>query len=108
MERRAESASTFCVLNKIMETITKGKKKRRRQGKAWLKDYKRENILHAYRRKFKIPLITAINDLESLGVPFDRVEVARIKIDRHCCGEQQINKKALAELHSIISMDSAN
>ena len=91
-----------------METITKGKKKRRRQGKAWLKDYKGKNILHAYRRKFNIPIIAAINDLESLGVPLDRVEVARIKIDRHCCGEQQINKKALAELHSIISMDSVN
>jgi len=91
-----------------METITKGKKKRRRQGKAWLKDYKGRNILHAYKCKFKIPLITSINDLESLGVPLDSVEVARIKIDRHYNGDQQINKRVLAELHSIISMDSDN
>ena len=89
-----------------METITKEKKKRRRQGEAWLKDYKGKNILHAYRRKFKIPLITAINDLESLGVPIDSVEVARIKIDRHCYGEQQINKNDLADLRSIVSKDS--
>ncbi|MCP4551189.1 MAG: hypothetical protein GY834_03910 [Bacteroidetes bacterium] len=81
---------------------TKAKKKRRIKGKKWVKEYKGNNILHAYKRKFKIPLISAINDLESIGVPLNEAEVAQIKIDRHYNGQQQINQNDLAELNSII------
>lgn len=81
---------------------TKAKKKRRSHGRAWVRECQGSDILHAYRRKYKIPLITAINDLESMGVPLNAAEVAKIKVDRHHNGEQQINKKTLAELNRII------
>ncbi len=84
----------------VMET--KAKKKRRTRGKAWVREYQGSDILHAYRGKYKIPLITAINDLESMGVPLNAAEVARVKVNRHHNGEQQINRKTLAELNRTI------
>ncbi len=83
--------------------VTKKKKKRRAEGKSWVKEYKGNNILHDYKRKFKIQLIAAINDLQSLGVHLNEAEVARIKLERHYNGEQQINKKTQEYLKSIIS-----
>jgi hypothetical protein len=87
--------------------VSKKKKKRRGQGNNWVKEYKGNNILHDYKRKFKIQTITAINDLQSLGVRLDEAEVARIKLDRHHNGEQQINKKALEYLSSIIDRNNS-
>ena len=81
---------------------TRAKKKRRSQGKAWAREYQGKNLLHAYRREFGIPLIAAINDLESIGVPLNTAEVAQIKIDRHHNGQQQVSRKTLAELSRII------
>jgi hypothetical protein len=86
--------------------VSKKKKKRRGQGKNWVNEYKGNNILHAYKRKFKIQTITAINDLQSLGVHLDEAEVARIKLDRHHNGEQQINKKTREYLRSVIQRNN--
>jgi len=81
---------------------SRAKKKRRSQGKAWVREYQGRNILHAYKREFQIPLITAINDIESMGVALNTVEVAQIKIDRHHNGQQQVNRRTLAELNRVI------
>ena len=87
---------------------SKKKKNRRAQGKSWVKGYKGKNIIHDYKRKFKIQTITAINDLQALGVHLDEAEVARIKLDRHYNNEQQINKKTLEYLNSIIDRNSSD
>ena len=50
---------------------TKAKQKRRRQGKKWVSEYKGRNIIHAYKSRFKVPVIAAINDLKALGVKLD-------------------------------------
>jgi len=87
--------------------VSKKKKKRRGQGKNWVKEYKGNNILRDYKRKFKIQTITAINDLQFLGVRLDEAEVAQVKLDRHYYGEQQINKKTLEYLSSIIDRNNS-
>ena len=88
--------------------LKKKKKKRRGQGKNWVKEYKGNNILCDYKRKFKIRTITAINDLQSLGVALDEAKVAQIKLDRHCYGEQQINNKTREYLRTIINRDNCD
>ena len=85
---------------------TKVKKKRRQEAKSWVKEYQGSNVLHAYKRKFKVSLTTAINDLDAIGVKLDKVEVARIKLDRHFNGEQQINKAEVAKLINIMGSES--
>ncbi len=81
---------------------TKTKQKRRRQGKRWVVEYNGNSVIHAYKRKFKIPLITAINDLEAIGAKLDECEVANIKLDRHYYNKQKLNKKTVEELHRTI------
>ena len=87
---------------------TKKKKERRAQGKKWIKEYKGNNILYAYKRKFKILTIAAINDFQFLGVYPDEAEVVWIKLKIHYNGEQQINKKALEHLKTIIRRNSCD
>lgn len=81
---------------------TKAKQKRRNQGKRWVSEYAGNSIIHAYKRKFKIPLIAAINDLEAIGVKLDELEIANVKLDRHYFNKQQLNKKSLEELHRTV------
>ena len=66
-----------------------------------MSQYQGNSIIHAYKRKFKIPLITVINDLEAIGVKLDECEVANIKLNRHYYNKQQLNKKTLEELRRI-------
>lgn len=78
-----------------MNPQSKAKQKRRRQGKRWASEYSGNRILHAYKKKFNVPLITAVNDLQSIGVDLDEQEVAKLRLDRHYYGRQQLNKKKL-------------
>ena len=78
-----------------MNPQSKAKQKRRRQGKRWASEYSGNKIIHAYKKKFNIPLITAVNDLEAIGVDLDEREVAKIRLDRHHYGHQQLSKKKL-------------
>ncbi len=85
---------------------TKAKQKRRRQGRKWVSEYRGRNIIHAYKRRFKVPVIAAVNDLQALGVQLDVTEVANIRLDRHYYGKQMLNKKSLSRLHEIIKNES--
>jgi len=89
-----------------MQSNTKGKKKRRGKGKYWVSQYSGNNIIHAYKRHFKIPLITAVNDLEAIGVKLHESDVARIKMDRHYSNQQHLSKEKLQELSEIMKYDS--
>jgi len=75
-----------------MKAQSRKKQKRRRQGKYWVSQYDGNNITHAYKQQFKIPLITAINDLEALGVTLDRKITATTKLNRHYYGQQHMSK----------------
>ena len=85
-----------------MNPHSKAKQKRRRQGKRWASDYSGNRIIHAYKKKFNISLITAINDLEAIGVDLDEGEVAKIRLDRHHYGHQQLSKKKLETISAKI------
>ena len=67
--------SMFCVKYKMN---TKAKRKRRGQGRKWVSEYRGLNIIDAYQRRFKVPVIAAVNDLQALGVQLDVTEVANI------------------------------
>ena len=81
-----------------MKPQSKKKQKRRRQGKYWVSQYDGNNIIHAYKHKFKIPLIAAINDLEALGVTLDQKVTATIKLNRHYYGQQHMSESKFNSL----------
>ncbi|MGL6162278.1 hypothetical protein [Microbulbifer sp.] len=85
---------------------SKKKQKRRRQGKAWVANYSGNKVVIDYQRKFKVEKITAINDLQAIGVDLDPAEVARVKIDRHFYGYQQMKKSDLKEAIKTLKGES--
>ena len=87
---------------------TKGKLRRRRRGRAWVQNYAGPQILHAYKRKFRIPIATAINDLESLGVRLDDRAVAEIRVNLHYNNVQHMPADRLARLEGIVRGDRTN
>ncbi len=89
-----------------MQSNSKAKQKRRRQGKHWISQYTGNRILHAYKKQFKIPLITAVNDLEAIGVKLDDKEVAQIKLNRHHYNQQKLPKKELERLTKVVQRDT--
>ena len=76
--------------------------RRRSRGKAWVANYSGSRIIHAYKRKFRIPISAAINDLESFGVKLDEREVAEIRVNLHYANVQQMRADRLARLESIV------
>ncbi len=68
-----------------------------------MSQYTGRNIIAGYRRHFKVSAITAVNDLQAIGVGLDATQVANIKINRHYSGEQQICKKELNSLRQVVS-----
>ncbi|MEW6747379.1 MAG: hypothetical protein AB1486_32000 [Planctomycetota bacterium] len=84
---------------------TKTKEKRRRAARVWVRAYSGPNIIRAYRYKFHVPILTAINDLEALGAELDEREVALIRIDLHHRHVAQVSKKRLQELYRIARVD---
>lgn len=92
--------TTFCTDNENM--MTKKKVERRKKGKSWIKSFTGSNLLHAYKRKFKIPISTAINDLESFGVKLDQREIASVRINLHYDNVQQIPKGRLMEYENLL------
>lgn len=86
-----------------MNTISKAKQKRQKKGRNWVSQYDGSRIIAAYKNKFKVPLITAVNDLEAIGVSLDEREVALIKLSRHHYNEQHLLKEELDKLTQLVS-----
>ena len=81
---------------------TKAKERRRRNAKAWVRQYTGRHIIHDYKRKFHIPILTAIIDLEAIGVELDKREVAQIRLDQYDYGAQQLPKQKLEDLRRVL------
>ncbi len=84
---------------------TRAKAVRRQQAKAWAKEYSGNRMIHDYKRKFKIPIAAAINDLEAIGVRLDPRDVAKIRLDLHHRHVQHLPKKTYQELSDFLNKD---
>ena len=74
------------------------KKDRLKTGKAWARAFHGSKIIHAYSRKFKVPLLCSINDLISFGIRLNQEDIDTIKYNLHILNKVKMKKKDFEEL----------
>ena len=72
------------VMNKRKKKCKRGKKTtlkkdaRLQSGKEWIKTYSGNHIIKGYKKKYKVNTISALKELQSLGVEFDQEYVKKV------------------------------
>ena len=79
--------------NKKKQPIVPKKNERLKQARIWLNSYKGENVVKAYRAKFRVDVTCAIRELQGLGHKFEDGYAERaLEAEQRRIEQRQIDK----------------
>lgn len=59
--------------------ITKPKKVRLQKAAKWVENYKGQHVVRSYRKQFHVDILTAISDLQEVGIKFSEEYISSVK-----------------------------
>ena len=86
--------------------MTSKRKDRLQAAKNWIKEYEGNNLVKGYRKRFKVDLLCAVKELETLGCKIDPGYKKQLELTVENKIKKNKEKKAKEESESLSDLDS--